>query len=530
MCPKLTSFPLEPSLESPSGTEEYPSPLHAVTLQSPVLLKGGAEAEKPTLLEGLGAPENGYDSLQTESGTPSYIDKLLQRRIHKETVKPEERFHPKFTANVPEVSQKCPSVLPPSRANTVPPIREEKGRRYSQEPMYKTNQKLSFGAPDGLSRYSGVTKDCRSDDVAWSSLKKTLKPPGEKAKIPRSCSDKKSHFEPLNLGITQSFGSPELVHAMFVPAGSQRRQADRRTKSMKLKSRSGGPKPRAAKHQYGFNAERSGVEAKWKGKATNRADAWPELRQRAGFTCTPSGPGLKVQPRIGSVPVFGKLGKSCGPQCLEYDPQAERRRRQAASKWQSDMDVSHAPYVQRSKESRLQAYESVQVVCSTKSGPWIGPQPFQVPVFSGSFLHTLNSSYPPAPARAPGPHPPRCESEYSAECPSLFHSTIAESSEGETSDATANRFGDGESSRSLRSCWDSDSSLSPEGEGEEHEEERGLVWAEASLGTAAASATRPLRLAPPRPEPTTCRIKASRALKKKIRRFQPASLKVMTLV
>lgn len=94
------------------------------------------------------------------------------------------------------------------------------------------------------------------------------------------------------------------------------------------------------------------------------------------------------------------------------------------------------------------------------------------------------------------------------------------------SDNTTNRFGDSESSQSFQSFSDSDSSLSLD-EGDQvdsHEEEGGLVWAEAALGPTAAG----LQL--PRPEPPTCRIKASRALKKKIRRFQPASLKVMTLV
>ncbi|CAG04736.1 unnamed protein product, partial [Tetraodon nigroviridis] len=118
-------------------------------------------------------------------------------------------------------------------------------------------------------------------------------------------------------------------------------------------------------------------------------------------------------------------------------------------------------------------------------------------------------------------------SEYSAECASLFHSTIAESSEGEMSDNTTNRFGDSESSQSFQSFSDSDSSLSidEDDQVDSRGEDRDLVWAEAALGPAAAG----LRQLP-RPEPSACRIKASRALKKKIRRFQPASLKVMTLV
>lgn len=97
------------------------------------------------------------------------------------------------------------------------------------------------------------------------------------------------------------------------------------------------------------------------------------------------------------------------------------------------------------------------------------------------------------------------------------------------SDNTTNRFGDSESSQSFQSLSDSDSSLSLDEEDQVDSlgEERGLVWAEAALGPTAAG--QPLQQLP-RPEPSACRIKASRALKKKIRRFQPASLKVMTLV
>lgn len=159
-----------------------------------------------------------------------------------------------------------------------------------------------------------------------------------------------------------------------------------------------------------------------------------------------------------------------------------------------------------------------------QSGQW-GGHPYGASSSSSSYF---SSRYPPAPYPAHrSRNPPPSESEYSADCASLFHSTIAESSEGELSDFTANRFGDSESSCGSRSASDSDSSLSL-GEEEEEEEDRegGLVWAEAALGPTAAGVSLPQS----RTEPPACRIKASRALKKKIRHFQPAALKVMTLV
>lgn len=104
-----------------------------------------------------------------------------------------------------------------------------------------------------------------------------------------------------------------------------------------------------------------------------------------------------------------------------------------------------------------------------------------------------------------------------------------ESSEGELSDFTTNRFGDSESSQESQTGSDSDSSLSLDDDDlyEEDDDEGGLVWAEATVGPTANGLSVQQHL---RPEPASCRIKASRALKKKIRRFQPASLKVMTLV
>ncbi len=98
------------------------------------------------------------------------------------------------------------------------------------------------------------------------------------------------------------------------------------------------------------------------------------------------------------------------------------------------------------------------------------------------------------------------------------------------SDYTTNRFGDSESSQGSQTASDSDSSLSLDEEDlleEEEEDEGGLVWAQAAMGTTAAGFSIQQHH---RPEPAACRIKASSALKKKIRRFQPASLKVMTLV
>ncbi|XP_010627196.1 dapper homolog 2 isoform X2 [Fukomys damarensis] len=118
-------------------------------------------------------------------------------------------------------------------------------------------------------------------------------------------------------------------------------------------------------------------------------------------------------------------------------------------------------------------------------------------------------------------------SQHSAECTSLFHSTIAETSEDKASDHTANCFGDQESSGS-----DSEGGIQGRGGGLEPDQvvprqgEQACPLAAPQQPPRPPAGTRP----PLPPAPRLCRIKASRALKKKIRRFQPAALKVMTMV
>ncbi|VCX39286.1 unnamed protein product [Gulo gulo] len=144
-----------------------------------------------------------------------------------------------------------------------------------------------------------------------------------------------------------------------------------------------------------------------------------------------------------------------------------------------------------------------------------------------SSVEIAGSLGPPRPAvsRARGPQPvcararprlPRQDarvrsesegSEPSAKGTSLLYSTVAETSEDGASDHTTSRFGDRESSSS-------DSEVG--------------AWPRACppQPSRAPGARRP----PLPPMPKLCRIKASKALRRKIRRFQPTALRVMTMV
>uniref|UniRef100_A0A8C2CL12 Dishevelled-binding antagonist of beta-catenin 1 n=1 Tax=Cyprinus carpio TaxID=7962 RepID=A0A8C2CL12_CYPCA len=110
------------------------------------------------------------------------------------------------------------------------------------------------------------------------------------------------------------------------------------------------------------------------------------------------------------------------------------------------------------------------------------------------------------------------DSEYSAECASLFHSTILDTSEDERSNYTTNCFGDSESSAS-EADYVAESSTSSDSEGS-----AGVNWPQFSqAGTGSHGMTSAQAKA-------FVKIKASHNLKKKILRFRSGSLKLMTTV
>ncbi|KAK1875490.1 Dapper like 1 [Dissostichus eleginoides] len=119
----------------------------------------------------------------------------------------------------------------------------------------------------------------------------------------------------------------------------------------------------------------------------------------------------------------------------------------------------------------------------------------------------------------------RSDSEYSAECASLFHSTIVDTSEDERSNYTTNRFGDSESSEEEyieESTTTSDTEESGGGGA------GGMGRGRNQLGATGARAAG--QEMTPAQAKAFVKIKASRNLKKKILRFRSGSLKLMTTV
>ncbi|XP_062376152.1 dapper homolog 2 [Sardina pilchardus] len=596
------------SLVSRGGTEvyRYPSPLHAVALQSPIFyLSANPPASLPTEnhepQEGAAAfssadPEVVGAKPETAQVRPvGYINKILQRSTSKLNI---------LNENAP-VMEPLSSGTPHSLVASAQDMeRGQLGKMHTpiffQESTMLSNNYLG-GNENPKMYYHHSQGNCVTSSAGVNSNKK------EPAEISHSnhtstSRELKSSKTVSNVEVVGSLtrdgpnGNPcerngqetrkrssskpperrpkvatasedtravpsEFVHAQFVPAGTQHvkiQQADKKTKAVRLRKRSC-DKPRGSKHlqKHSSREREREASAKLRVERNSKSSAVEKglaMRSASEFSI-PRHPCLCCSScsSLASTNQAMKCGKACRP----YQPSLEHlghdqgggRRRPCPQKYLSASEARLSQPTSHSHRPREVLIHSPgrRSGVRPQSGHWGGVasaaaaaaaasthRPSLRPSVSvASYFNQMDARYPPAPRRGPsgGRYPPRCESEvseYSAECASLFHSTIAESSEGEVSDYTTNRFGDSESSQGSQSNSESDSSLSlDEDELEEEEgegEEGGLVWAEAALGPTAAG------LPLPQAEPSACRIKASRALKKKIRRFQPASLKVMTLV
>lgn len=571
------------NLVSSNGTEvyRYPSPLHAVALQSPIFSCTSDQGSSVALDE---MPEEETQNLNEESTISSsvgYINKLLQRsssrvnllssikRIetvsgtHEQIPRSQEMIYrslngPQMLGSLQQLTMPLENALETGKTSALnnnqkqmdPPCLGSNFKEVEVQmlhhgkhpessldlqknnfPINNTAGKVGAESDNGASekRNGHFPKD--SSVVQKPVERKSSFTSGREGSR-ASCHDKSS--------IPQS----EFVHAQFVPAGSQRvkvRQADKKTKSVKLRKKSS-EKPSAKKqHQKPLSREfctKNRTDLKQSGSCRGKVTYLEESQAQSCSDCSCNGliNSHCIQNNHQQIPSSKSTKSRKAPEPV-YHPLDHAKKKPSSRKWPSSSEIPLPPtlHTQRSKEmlnSRKVAMVR-SVSARPRSGHWGCPPPRALPhsLSTSSYFSYLESRYPAAPVSSR--HPPRCESEfseYSAECASLFHSTIAASSDGEMSDYTTNRFGDSESSQGSQTASESDSSLSLDEEDlleEEEEDEGGLVWAQAAMGTTAAGFSLQQHH---RSESAACRIKASRALKKKIRRFQPASLKVMTLV
>ncbi|NXJ14670.1 DACT2 protein, partial [Odontophorus gujanensis] len=544
----------------------YPSPLHAVALQSPLFSLMGTSTEAdlqaspskpmpsvtgPTLIRTRPTPE-------TKPG--GYINKLLQLTRCKGSNRADasERVS---TKNQPATMHQRLIITPSAGGVKINSSSSQLEKQTSslesnkaegklqrelpegecaklQEAMHCVNEEQPSGFPDtepsavnscypaksaargsplaeamdsSLEHSSSCSQLCQEDSSLCTWNAKAIPP----KKLPlKKCSSAKL----ANAGGLDRAARGEFVHAQFVPAESHQvrvKFASSKTKAVKVKRRNSEKVLRPGKQAFYLEKVRgthgaARPPADW--NQPHRPHGAKNLARRPSYSGDVTGRSCSesslfpVQVRLPTVPSRPELYRAsanalCSLEATCEDTANKKKQR----KWQSTVEISAKAHG-----------------ASFSGGFGVGAP--RQPARRAGVLRTVSMR-----ARSKGHHGAYAKSEsdhseYSAECASLFHSTIAETSEGEVSDFTANRFGDSESSESDSDDSSNSSSLALDyEEGDESE----LIWPEGSvrqLGTVQAS-SKPLP-----PVPKICRIKASKALKKKIRRFQPASLKVMTMV
>ncbi|XP_044278875.1 dapper homolog 2 [Varanus komodoensis] len=548
-------------LVSKSGNDvyPYPSPLHAVALQSPLfslagqLSKGEGCALPKKMAPGALGPSLIRTRPVTESRPGGYINKLLQLTRHRGSRQTDSRERCPTRSQHFTMLQRL--IITPSaggvKINSSSQLEKQESWPHSHKEEGKPHREMPEGecakqqgtagsgqaepalAANGCCPAKSTVREALLTETGGSSLERSSSssPLGTEES---SLSSPHAHVAPVKKAhpkpaIGVKAGGPglspqgEFVHARFVPAESHQvrvRFANSKMKSMKVKRRNSEKTLRPTKQMFHVEKPRGAHSV-----AAKLPVEW-SLPQRQ-FR------GRKLNRR----PTFAgeSTGRSCSESSLYPAPFRIPRGPSGPELYQASTNTLYsleAAYIDASSKKKHRRWQStVEIsaktqVASLSSGFALGP--LRQPAKRAGAMRAVTM------ARSKSRHPSRSgtyarsesdHSEYSAECASLFHSTIAETSEGEVSDYTANRFGDSESSESDSEGSSHGSNLTLDYDDEA--EERGLVWPDTSVRppASAQASSKPLP-----PVPKLCRIKASKALKKKIRRFQPASLKVMTMV
>ncbi|NXA38169.1 DACT2 protein, partial [Eudromia elegans] len=547
----------------------YPSPLHAVALQSPLFSLVGTSPEtdlqapssKP--LPSVMGPSLIKTRPTTETKPGGYINKLLQLTRCKDSNRADASERVSTKSQPSAMHQRL--IITPStggvKINSSGSQMEKQGSSLEsnkaegkfqrevpegecakqQETTCILNGELPSPSPDTepsavnasypaklAARSSPLSETMESSEEHSSSCSQLCqddssprmwnsKPVPSKKPSLKRCGNPKL----TNAGGHEQAVRSEFVHAQFVPAESHQvrvKFANSKTKAVKIKRRNSEKVLRPGKQAFYMEKARGlhgAARLPAECSQPQRPHGMKSLARRPSYSGDVSGRScsesslLPAQLRLQLVQSRPELHRASANALYSLeaacvDTAAKKKQR----KWQSTVEISAKAHL-----------------TNLSSGIGVGAP--KQPARRAGVLRTVSmrarskSHHHGANAKSESDH-----SEYSAECASLFHSTIAETSEGEVSDFTANRFGDSESSESDLdgSSSSSSSSLALDyDEGDENE----LIWPEASVrqsGSVQASS----RALPPVPK--ICRIKASKALKKKIRRFQPASLKVMTMV
>uniref|UniRef100_A0A8D0AAS6 Dishevelled-binding antagonist of beta-catenin 1 n=1 Tax=Sander lucioperca TaxID=283035 RepID=A0A8D0AAS6_SANLU len=550
-----------------SDVYRYPSPLHAVAAQSPLLHGMAAHRDDGTLksVEGLKAeavvsqsvswPVSPSSSSQTSSTKrlDSYIFSVLQRRaLPVRTNRPRTSISTEPSKSILRQASLCARQAAGSGTLRAPEVKREAASATILSPHRSVDvspdcgvetMQRGFKITNGDSSISSVPN---TDSLLKQKSKRPLPPTATLPKDfralggPRGNSSPKDTRQPcffpeevlttstprtgLEQTETAEGSAPELavgsssqsqdeagggsqtLNAEYVPA--QRQNAKHRknsSKNAKVKNTATGKTSRASEHVFLYTSERRGD------KSRPRSRLLEDIRfsrRHASHRLPASIPEGRVPDKHGAAPQNSvRSGASKHPPHHHgREPVAvvakPKHKRSDYRRLRAIMEVPYDEAFRRAQRRRRKELLSRSAVFLRAAGSTLPCSPYAVPTACGS------------------------DSEYSAECASLFHSTIADTSEDERSDYTADCFGDSESSSSSG--------------GEEEESDAtgdteesgggGTGRGRSQLAAAAANGRAAKREMAPAQAKAFVKIKASHNLKKKILRFRSGSLKLMTTV
>ncbi|XP_068108117.1 dapper homolog 1 [Hyperolius riggenbachi] len=286
---------------------------------------------------------------------------------------------------------------------------------------------------------------------------------------------------------SQSLDEGLLVNAHYIPAQQQGVKLHKSIKNVKI------VKSSTLKHRSNVQhvIENGSQTLKEKGKVAIKKCRFPDDLDTSKKT-------RKISPRSKKVVESGIVGKNPGVGKSPSKPHGHakdvvlakpKHKRGDYRRWKSSAEISYEEALRRAR--RRHQREIVGFYAQM-------PLPYASP-----YAYIAS------------------DSEYSAECESLFHSTVVDTSEDEQSNYTTNCFGDSESSLSEVEFVGESTTSS------DTDESGGLIWSQFVH-------TLPMQAATAADLQTTAKafvkIKASHNLKKKILRFRSGSLKLMTTV
>lgn len=407
----------------------------------------------------------------TEGCSPGMVATELQSKRLPKNAKPASQEHPRCPTTLAAETPKESSPIPASSAKESPgrvpaPLHENK----VVQPLKKMTQKNSLQA-----------------------VPPAAPPPVTPALLSSAFAvEERPALDFRSEGSSQSLEEGPLVKAQFVPgqqAGARPPRGTRATagpRSATLKQRAQAPngpegalptvreKTRVASKKCRFPDDMDTNKKLRKASAKGRKGGGGQ--PEAGLASRPLGAGHRAGNRV----------HGHGREVVVAKP---RHKRTDSRRWRSAAEISYEEALRRSRRGRR---ECARLYPAAVPPPYASPYAFVA-----------------------------SDSEYSAECESLFHSTVVDTSEDERSNYTTNCFGDSESSVSDGEFVGESTSSS------DSEESGGLIWSQFVQTLPIQTVTASDRH---KPTKTFVKIKASHNLKKKILRFRSGSLKLMTTV